>query len=126
MSNDDYRFEVATIYHCAMLDSGRFDEQRYGVIGFDPDLRLTVYNATESRNAGLPATRILGLNIFEEVAPCMNNFMVAQRFVNCDALDETIPYLLTLRMRPTPARLRLLMSPDVATRFLLIDREVRN
>lgn len=126
MSNEDYNFEVAKIDHLAMLDSVGLDKLRYGVIGFNPDFCVTAYNATESRNAGLPSARVLGRNIFEEVAPCMNNFMVARRFAECDALDETIPYVLTLRMRPTPVRLRLLMSPNVSARFLLIDREVPN
>lgn len=124
MENVDYGFETTGIARLAALDAGRLDELPYGVIGFAPDFLVTHYNATESRNAGLSAARILARHIFEEVAPCMNNFMVAQRFVDEQTLDEIIPYVLTLRMRPTPVRLRLLMSPDVVTRFLLIERKV--
>ncbi len=87
---------------------------------------VTVYNATESKNAGLSPQRVLGKHFFEEVAPCMNNFMVAQRFDDVDELDEIIPYVLTLRMRPTPVRLRLLKAPGCTTRFVLIERSVAN
>ncbi|CAM2157452.1 hypothetical protein PT2222_400049 [Paraburkholderia tropica] len=56
----------------------------------------------------------------------MNNFMVAQRFDDVDELDEIIPYVLTLRMRPTPVRLRLLKASDYTTRFVLIERRAAN
>ncbi|XUW90451.1 hypothetical protein OH764_26110 [Burkholderia sp. M6-3] len=52
----------------------------------------------------------------------MNNFMVAQRFADEDELDHIVTYVLTLRMRPTPVRLRLLKAPEHATRFVLIER----
>ena len=58
----------------------------------------------------------------------MNNFMVAQRFedaaTNQATLDDTIDYVLTLRMRPTKVRLRLLAGPKQPYRFILVDRRV--
>jgi hypothetical protein len=56
----------------------------------------------------------------------MNNFMVAQRFDDEDALDDILPYVLTLRMRPTPVRLRLLKAAGCVTRFVLIERKAPN
>ena len=60
------------------------------------------YNATESRMAGLSPERVLGLPLFTTVAPCMNNYLVAQRFDDArergEPLDDTIDYVLTLRM----------------------------
>jgi hypothetical protein len=53
----------------------------------------------------------------------MNNFMVAQRFEEEAELDEVVPYVLTLRMRPTPVQLRLLKSSHSETRFLLVERK---
>nr|WP_269156170.1 phosphonate transporter [Pandoraea apista] len=102
------------------------DALPFGVIGFTSDAIVTTYNATESRNAGLSPQRVLGKHFFEEVAPCMNNFMVAQRFDDMVELDDIIPYVLTLRMRPTPVRLRLLKTPRCATRFVLIERRTNN
>lgn len=126
MKQVDIGFDAVTTAQLASLDSHELDALDYGVIGFTPDFRVTVYNSTESRNAGLSPARVVSRHLFEEVAPCMNNFMVAHRFVDADALDEIVAYVLTLRMRPTPVRLRLLMSPDTETRYLLIDRQVKN
>lgn len=118
----------------ASFDSVQFDDLMrvndkeldalvFGVIGFDPTYIVTHYNAVESVNAGLSPHRVIGKHLFEEVAPCMNNFMVAQRFEDEPELDEVIPYVLTLRMRPTPVRLRLLKSKEGETRFLLVERK---
>jgi hypothetical protein len=65
---------------------------------------------------------VLGNVFFDAVAQCMNNFMVAQRFEDEPELDAIVPFVLTLRMRPTPVRLRLLASKSGPLRFILIDR----
>jgi hypothetical protein len=56
----------------------------------------------------------------------MNNFMVAQRFEDALAdgtlLDDTIDYVLTLRMRPVKVALRLLASPAGSHRYVLVQR----
>lgn len=122
----DNEFEAVRIAELAMLDADRLDGVPFGVIGFTSDAIVTVYNATESKNAGLRPKMVLGKHFFGEVAPCMNNFMVAQRFEDEDVLDDIVPYVLTLRMRPTPVRLRLLKATDCATRFVLIERRATN
>lgn len=118
----DSEFEDVQITALEKLDAQGMDALPFGVIGFTSDAMVTTYNATESKNAGLSPQRVLGKHLFEEVAPCMNNFMVAQRFDDASELDEIIPYVLTLRMRPTPVRLRLLKSAHCATRYVLIER----
>jgi len=104
------------------------DTLTFGVIGFDADTLVRQYNATESRLAGLTADRVIGLPLFTTVAPCMNNFMVAQRFEDAAAdqlpLDATIDYVLTLRMRPSKVRLRLMASPMQPLRYVLVERSV--
>jgi photoactive yellow protein len=96
------------------------------VIGMDNLGVVRRYNQFESAAAGLSRDRVLGHPLFTVVAPCMNNFMVAQRFEDAEAdevaLDDTIPYVLTLRMRPVKVRLRLLYQPGLAQRFVLVDR----
>jgi hypothetical protein len=52
----------------------------------------------------------------------MNNFLVAQRFEEASEVDEVIDYVLTLRMRPTKVRLRMLQKPGVARKYILIKR----
>jgi photoactive yellow protein len=119
-------FEAVRLSELVEMDAERLDRVPFGVIGFTSDATVTAYNATESRNAGLSPKRVLGKHFFEEVAPCMNNFMVAQRFDDEDALDDILPYVLTLRMRPTPVRLRLLKAAGCVTRFVLIERKATN
>lgn len=102
------------------------DALDFGVIAFDADTIVQRYNATESQAAGLSPQRVIGEPLFTNVAPCMNNFMVAQRFEDAadqgSELDETIDYVLTLRMRPIKVKLRLLASPAGAHRYVLVQR----
>ncbi|TPG38039.1 PAS domain-containing protein [Sphingomonas koreensis] len=98
------------------------DALPFGVVGVDHQGTTQVYNRTEAEMAGLDRESVLGSGFFETVAQCMNNFMVAQRFEDEPSLDEIIPYVLTLRMRPTRVRLRLLARADGPLRFILIER----
>jgi photoactive yellow protein len=88
---------------------------------------VCVYNAFESKMAGLSKERVIGHPYFTVVAPCMNNFMVAQRFEDAaaagQALDLTLDYVLTLRMRPVRVQLRLLAVPPAERRFVLVNRK---
>lgn len=110
----------------AALSGTDLDALDFGVIGFDADGTVRLYNAFESRAAGLAPERVIGRHLFTSVAPCMNNFMVAQRFedaaVNGVDLDATIDYVLTLRMKPVKVRLRLLARAGAPLRHVLVDR----
>jgi photoactive yellow protein len=98
------------------------------VIGFDAEGMVRRYNRFESTASGLSRQRVLHADLFSSVAPCMNNFMVAQRFEDAAAvgapLDDTIDYVLTLRMRPTRVKLRLMAHPDEAMRYVLVQRNI--
>lgn len=108
------------------LQADDMDRLDFGVIGFDADGVVRQYNAFESKAAGLASDRVLGHPLFTVVAPCMNNFMVAQRFADAReqgvALDDTINYVLTLRMRPTKVKLRLLCQPADDLAYVLVQR----
>jgi photoactive yellow protein len=105
-----------------------FDDLDFGAIAIDDQTRVCVYNAAESRIACLSPERVLGLRLFDVVAPCMNNFMVAQRFVDAAAarieLDVVIDYVLTLRMLPLKVKLRLVATPGSERRYVLVRRVV--
>jgi photoactive yellow protein len=122
MSMDKADFGAITLQALEALGPEGRDGLAFGVIGFDRDGDVDAYNSAESRLAGLAPSRVLGLPLFATVAQCMNNFMVAQRFEEEAELDATIPYVLTLRMRPTKVRLRLLATADIARRYVLIER----
>jgi len=118
----DATFETVRLAEMQTMRADAFDRLPFGVVGLDTAGITKVYNATEARMAGLDPERVLGVSFFDAVAQCMNNFMVAQRFQDEPELDATISFVLTLRMRPTPVRLRLLASRSGPFRFILIDR----
>jgi photoactive yellow protein len=122
----DTAFANATVAELDRLDADALDRLGFGVIGFDPDGVVERYNAFESKAAGLAPARVLGQPLFAVVAPCMNNFLVAQRFEDAAeanaGLDATIDYVLTLRMRPVKVRLRMLADPAATARYVLVQR----
>ncbi len=125
--DDDVSFAVVSfdgisIERLERMASWERDELPYGVIGLDAGGMADVYNATESRDSRLRPERVLGQPFFLSIGLCMNNFLVAQRFEDEPMLDAVIDYVLTLRMRPTPVRLRLLRRPDISRRYILIQR----
>jgi len=127
MSNDTMTFDTRGLGD--ILDASnqvQLDRLDFGVIGFDADDNVQRYNSFESQAAGLSPQRVIGEPLFTNVAPCLNNFMVAQRFEDALAdgseLDDTIDYVLTLRMRPVKVKLRLLASATGATRYVLVQR----
>jgi photoactive yellow protein len=110
----------------AAMEPAELDALDFGVIGFDAATEVHRYNSMESKLAGLSPARVLGQPLFTAVAPCMNNFLVAQRFEDAaaegSALDVTIDYVFTLRMRPVKVKLRLLAAPGAALRYVLVHR----
>ena len=116
------QFSTLTLAELDGAEAQRLDALSFGVVGIDRTGLVEVYSATEARLAGLMAETVMGRHFFHAVAPCMNNSLVAQRFENEPKLDAIIDYVLTFRMRPTPVKIRLLQSPDVARRYLLIHR----
>jgi len=122
MVNGD--FNTISIAELNEADAASLDALPFGVIGLLSDSTVHFYNMAESQAAGLAVTRVASRRFFEEIAPCMNNFMVAQRFEDEARIDDVISYVLTFRMRPTPVRLRLLKAPDCDLRFILIERKV--
>lgn len=118
-----YEFNEVSLATLISSTKVTLDNLPYGVIGLSSDGIVEIYNATEAELAGLPAEKVLGGNFFHNVAQCMNNFMVAQRFLDEPEIDTTIDFVLTLRMRPTPVKLRLLQSKTASLHFVLIHRK---
>jgi photoactive yellow protein len=98
------------------------DDQNFGIVVMSGDGKVEAYNEFESRLAGLRPDRVIGLNFFNDVAPCTNNYLVAGRYEDETELDDTIPYVFTLRMKPTQVRLRLLKSARARFSYLLVAR----
>ena len=122
MSPIESGFETVALSDLETMSASERDALPFGVVGFGADTIVQVYSATEARMAGLDPAAVLGVPFFEAVGQCMNNFMVAQRFEDESEIDDIVPYVLTLRMRPTRVRLRLLAAPDAPRRYILIER----
>jgi photoactive yellow protein len=117
-----FSFTSLTLEALEAADPAVLDALPFGVVGLNQAGEVDVYNATEARLAGLSRDTVLGKHFFIAVAPCMNNFLVAQRFEDERRLDVVIDYVLTFRMRPTPVKIRLLQGPEARRRYLLIQR----
>ncbi len=103
-------------------DDTALDQAPFGVIAMSRDGVVSSYNAFESRLSSLSPGGVIGLHFFSAVEPCTNNFMVALRFEDEDVLDATRDDVFTLRMKPTPVRLRLLKNPEARRMYLLVQR----
>lgn len=120
-------FDMQNISHALeTLTNEQLNSLDFGVIGFDDEGMVKVYNAYESKVAGLSLERVIDADLFNSVAPCMNNFMVAQKIEDAidesSELDEIMDYVLTLKMKPTRVKLRLLSSPQLTYSYVLILR----
>ncbi len=115
-------FETVALRDLETMTVEERDALPFGVVGFGADTIVQTYNAAEARMSGLDPTTVVGVPFFDAVAQCMNNFLVAQRFEDEADLDEIVPYVLTLRMRPTKVRLRLLATAGMPRRYILIER----
>ncbi len=102
------------------------DGVEFGVVRMDRGGDVVSYNMAESRLSGLDKEAVIGQNFFVQVAPCTNNFLVSQRYQDSDELDETLEYVFTYRMVPTPVRLRLLKRRESHYQYLLVETHVHN
>lgn len=114
--------EPALISRLEAMSAADIDGLDFGVIGFDADERVEIYNSYEAATSGLDPDRVIGRHFFTEVAPCTNNYLVAERFRDDAELDEELDYVFTLRMRPTPVRIRMLAQPGASRRYLAVER----
>ncbi|WP_019915835.1 phosphonate transporter [Methyloversatilis discipulorum] len=119
--------DAALFDYLDRASDAELDSLDFGVIAMDDATQVRRYNRFESAAAGLSPDRVIGHALFTVVAPCMNNFMVAQRFEDAQqdgsVLDDTIDYVLTLRMRPVKVKLRLLARPGSSLRYVLVHRQ---
>ncbi len=99
-----------------------YDALEFGLVAMDLDGTVLAYNVAESECAGIRAESVLGLTFFTDVAPCTNNYLVSGRYEEEADLDETIDYVFTLRMRPTPVRLRMLKCTESGRQYLAVRR----
>jgi photoactive yellow protein len=93
----------------------------FGVVRFDEQGTVTLYNNWESGLSGLSPDGAVGRSFFEDIAPCTNNFLVAERYTDAAELDEMVNYTFTWKMNPTRVRLRMLRQ-GASARYLIVER----
>ena len=98
------------------------DKTDFGIIGFNKDSIIEVYNNMESALSGIKKESVVGNHLFEDVAPCMNNYLVALKFEEMEELDEIIPYILSLKVKPVKVDLRLIKNVCLRLNYVLIKR----
>lgn len=84
----------------------------FGVVRMNAAMEVLVYNRTEARLSGLDPAWVVGKHFFSQVAPCIDNHMVAAKYRHATDLDERLGYVLAFHMRPTRVELRLLKRQD--------------
>lgn len=99
------------------LGNERYDELEFGLVRLSQEGRVIAYNLAQSRITGVTSDYALGKHFFTEVAPCTNNFMVAEKY-NEPTLDEILPYMFTVVTKPTRVKLRLIKD-DKGNAYLL-------
>lgn len=102
------------------LSDDEVDKLPFGVVKLSEKGLVKFYNKYESELAGLKPSDVLDRNFFVEIAPCTNNYMVAQRYLDQENLDETIDYVFTYKLSPTRVRLRILRKSSHSSGFFLV------
>lgn len=102
------------------------DALDFGVIRLDDAGIVTLYNAWESRLAGVQPEAALGRSFFREVAPCTGNALFEGRFregLRAGELDESFRYVFSFRMDPVTVMVRMVRHRETGTNWILVTRE---
>lgn len=96
----------------------------FGITGLDNDFMVTRYNKYLVNLSGVSIQSAVGFHYFSNIAPCMNNFMVSQKLEDAidegTSIDETINYVLSVKMKPTKVKIRLVYNSDLMVSYVLI------
>jgi len=83
------------------------DSLNFGLVKMSKNGTVVFYNKAEELITGVKSENTIGKHFFTQVAPCTNNFLVAEKFNNT-YLDEQVQYIFTYITEPIPVQLRLL------------------
>ena len=96
-------FEALNAASAAELEHAPF-----GVVRLNSAMEVLVYNRTEAMLSGLDPAWVVGKHFFSQIAPCIDNHLVAAKYRHATDLDEGLDYVLAFHMRPTRVKLRLI------------------
>lgn len=113
-------FDTVNLSQLDGASSAALNAAAFGIVKMSHDGKVTDYNDWQSKFTGISKENTIGKHFFSQVAPCTNNFLVSQKYDSNPSLDEKLDYTFTLKMAPTPVKLRLLKGPN--TQYLLCNR----
>lgn len=96
------------------------DSLQYGVVKMDTNGTVVYYNQCETEITGVLKDTAMHKHFFTEVAPCTNNFMVADKYKNA-SLDERLQYIFTYVTQPIFVELRLLKA-EATHQYMLVKK----
>ncbi|MEO1418253.1 MAG: PAS domain-containing protein [Bacteroidota bacterium] len=117
-------FDQKDIYlHLDAASVDELDKAEFGIVRLGSGGRISYMNRYEATLAKLKQEETMGKHFFTQVAPCTNNFLVAEKYkAEAGSRDETIDYIFTYRVKPTKVKLRLLTNPQNQYQYLLVKR----
>ncbi len=83
------------------------DNLNFGLVKMSRTGTVVFYNKEEELITGVKRENSIGKHFFTQVAPCTNNFLVAEKYSKA-TLDEQVQYIFTYVTQPIPVQLRLL------------------
>jgi photoactive yellow protein len=116
---DDLRNTMANI------SDEEVNELVYGAVELDSQGTILRYNQAESELTGRKAEEVVGLNFFDDVAPCTRSEEFSGRFfegVKTGELNAAFTYVFDHQMAPTKVRIIMIKSVASDTYWLLIKR----
>jgi photoactive yellow protein len=102
--------------------AGDLDGLAFGLVALAAGGIVEHYNLAEANLSGLTPARVVGRDFFTSVAPCANNFMVAERFATEPTIDAVVDYIFTFRLAPMKVRLRLMRRQGGRRSYLAVQR----
>ncbi|MEL6699059.1 MAG: photoactive yellow protein [Bacteroidota bacterium] len=117
-------FDQKNIYpHLDAASAEELDKAEFGIVRLGSGGRIEYMNRYEATLAKLKQEDTMGKHFFTQVAPCTNNFLVAEKYkAEAGSRDETMDYIFTYRVKPTKVKLRLLTNPQNQYQYLLVKR----
>ena len=79
-------FSSVTIDQLNAASTPNLNAANFGVVKMSHDGKVTDYNDNQEKHTGMSKSAVMGKHFFTQVAPCTNNFMVAQKFENENSL----------------------------------------
>jgi photoactive yellow protein len=104
----------------ATQSEDHYHELDFGLVRLNQEGMVVAYNQALTDLTGVTGEYALGKHFFTEVAPCTNNFMVAEKYSQ-PTLDETLPYMFTYVTAPMKVRLRLIKDSDGNASLLAVN-----